>query len=53
MLVRGYVLFSFNYLLENEERGGVLVLLLFFIDVFIFRFKECLNIKCFEIRKKK
>lgn len=52
MPARGHALLSSNYLLENEERGGVSVLLLFFIDAFISRFKECLNIKCLEIRKK-
>lgn len=53
MPARGHALLSSNYLSENEERGGVSVLLLFFIDAFISRFKECLNIKCLEIRKKK
>lgn len=53
MPARGHALLSSHYLLENEERGGVSVLLLFFIDAFISRFKECLNIKCLEIRKKK
>lgn len=52
MPARGHALLSSNYLSENEERGGVSVLLLF-LDAFISRFKECLNIKCLEIRKKK
>lgn len=49
----GVMLYLALIICQRMKRGVVYQFCCCFLDAFISRFKECLNIKCLEIRKKK